>query len=51
MLLTTSLEFIVVVNINKLVCKVYIVSKQTQIIGYKSITLIIKPLQRIYLDL
>lgn len=44
-------KLIMIANINKLVYKVYIVSKKTGIIGYKFMTSITKLLQKIYSDL
>lgn len=41
-LLAASLEFVMIVNINRLIYKVFIANKQTWMIGHKFIILIIK---------
>lgn len=46
MLLLALIMFIIVTNINKLLLKIYLISKQTQIIGHKPITPITKLLQK-----
>lgn len=51
MFLATLLKIIIVANTNKLICKVYIVNKQTQMMGHKPMTPTIKPLQKAYSNL
>lgn len=51
MFLAASPEFIMVASKNRSVCKVCVVIKQTQMIGYEPIIPTTRPLQRAHSDL